>query len=225
MKPRGQSIDVEWDNHRKADIVSFSKIERVKCMTLIVDVSSREEFVKSHIKGSLNIPVFDLKYYINFLKGQEVRFYCNSERRSKITVDYLDKKGIKASFIPTNELDKFEKEGHSIVCAVNYLTVKPGIEKEFEEKTRELCQITYAMKGFLGSKIFRVASISYGGSMLQGSYKDIDVKPTKYVMLTYWKSREAHEEFHKESVMIDGFKSLMPYLARMPYEEICEITR
>lgn len=194
-------------------------------MTLIVDVRSREEFVQSHIKGSLNIPVFDLQYYINFLKGQEVVFYCNSERRSKIAVDYMGKEGIRASFIPTNELDKFEKEGQSLVCAVNYLTVKPGTEKEFDEKTKELCQITYTMKGFLGSKIFRVASISYGGSMLLGAYKDLDIKPTKYVMVTYWKNKEAHEEFHKEPAIINGFKSLMPYLARMPYEEICEIVR
>jgi len=194
-------------------------------MTLIIDVRSREEFVQSHIKGSLNIPVFDLQYYIDFLKDQEVIFYCNSERRSKIAVDYTSKEGIRASFIPTNELDKFEKEGQSLVCAVNYLTVKPGTEKEFDEKTKELCQITYTMKGFLGSKIFRVASISYGGSMLLGAYKDLDVKPTKYVMVTYWKNKEAHEEFHKEPAIINGFKSLMPYLARMPYEEICEIVR
>ncbi len=194
-------------------------------MALIVDVRSREEFVKNHIKGALNIPVFDMKYHVSFLKGQEVCFYCNSERRSKMAVDYLERKGIKASFIPTNELGKFEKEGHPIVCAVNYLAVKPGTEKEFEEKTRELCQITYTMKGFLGSNIFKVTTISYGGSMLLGSYKDIDVRPTRYVMLTYWESREVHEEFHRERVIIDGFKSLMPYLARMPYEEICEVIR
>lgn len=194
-------------------------------MTLIVDVRSREEFVKSHIKGALNIPVFDLEYYVDFLKGQEVRFYCNSERRSKMAVDYLIKKGIKASSIPTNEVDILEKEGHRMVCAVNYLAVKPNMEREFEEKTRELCQITYTMKGFLGSNIFRVATISYGGSMLLGSYKDIDVTPMKYVMLTFWKTMEDHEEFHKEPAIVEGFKSLMPYLARMPYEEICEIIR
>ena len=194
-------------------------------MTLIVDVRSREEFVKSHIKGALNIPVFDLKYHLDFLKSQKVRFYCNSGRRSKMAVDYLATKGIKASFIPAGELDKFEQEGLPMVCAVNYLAVKPGMESEFEEKTRGLCEITYTMTGFLGSKVFRVASISYGGSMLMGAYKDIDVTPTKYVMLTYWESSAAHEAFHKEPVIVDGFRSLMPYLARMPYEEICEIVR
>lgn len=194
-------------------------------VTLIVDVRSREEFVKNHVKGALNIPVFDLKYYVAFLKSQEVRFYCNSEHRSKMAVDYLATKGIKASFIPTDELTQFEQEGNPIVCAVNYLAVKPGVEEEFEEKTRGLCQTTYTMKGFLGSKVFRVASISYGGSMLMGSYKEIDVTPTKYVMLTYWENSEAHEAFHKEPIIIDGFKALMPYLARMPYEELCEMIR
>lgn len=109
--------------------------------------------------------------------------------------------------------------------AINYLSVKPGLEKEFEEKVKELCRVTYGKKGFLGSKIFRVSTISYGGSGLQGTYKDIDVKPTKYVMLTYWTSKKAHEEFHKEPDIVEGFMALMKYLSIMPYEEYGEIIR
>ena len=194
-------------------------------MNLIVDVRSREEYYKNHIKGSLNIPVSDLEYYIDFLKDKDILLYCDTGRRTKIAVEYLAKRAVKAAIIPQEELDKYKKEGKPILCAINYLSVKPGIEKEFEEKTKELCRMTYGKKGFLGSKIFRVSTISYGGSGLQGQYENIDVKPTKYVMLTFWASKKAHEEFHKEPDILKGFMSLMEYLSIMPYEEYGEIIR
>jgi len=194
-------------------------------MNLLVDVRSREEYYKNHIKGSLNIPLFDLEYYIDFLKGKDILLYCDTGRRSEMAVEQLAKRGVKAAVITQEELDKHEKEGKPILCAINYLSVKPGIEKEFEENTKELCRLTYGKKDFLGSKIFRVSTISYGGSGLQGTYENIDVKPTKYVMLTFWTSKKAHEEFHKEPDILEGFMGLMKYLSIMPYEEYGEIIR
>jgi len=192
---------------------------------LIVDVRSREEYFKSHVKGSLNIPLFDLEFYINFLKDKEVFFYCDTGRRAKMAVKYLTEQGYKAAIFPEEELDKCEKEGKPILCALDYLSVKPGLKQEFEEKTRELCRITVGMKGFLGSKILQVSTISYGGSGLQGRYEEIAVEPTKYVMLTYWTSKQAHEAFHREQVILQGFMGLMKYLSIMPYEEYGEILR
>ncbi len=194
-------------------------------MNLIVDVRSREEYFKSHIKGSLNIPLFDLEYYLDFLKDKDVLFYCDTGRRARMAVEYVVEKKIKAAVIPQEEVDKYKKEGKPIICALNYLSVKPGLEKEFEDKTKELCRVTVGMKGFLGSKIFRISTISYGGSGLQGTYENIAVEPTKYVMLTYWKSKQTHEEFHKEPVILEGFMGLMKYLSIMPYEEYGEIMR
>ena len=194
-------------------------------MNLIVDVRSREEYYKNHIKGSLNIPVSDIEYYIDFLKDKDILLYCDTGRRAKIAMEHLAKRAVKATIIPQEELDKYKKEGKPILCAINYLSVKPGIEQEFEEKTKELCRITYGKNGFLGSKIFRVSTISYGGSGLQGQYENIDVKPTKYVMLTFWASKKAHEEFHKEPDILEGFMGLMKYLSIMPYEEYGEIIR
>jgi len=194
-------------------------------MNLIVDVRSREEYYKNHIKGSLNIPVSDLEYYVDFLKDKEILLYCDTGRRAKIASEYLAQRAVKAAAIPQEELDKYKKEGKPILCAINYLSVKPGIEKEFEERTKELCRMTYRKKGFLGSKIFRVSTISYGGSGLQGQYENIDVEPTKYVMLTFWASKKAHEDFHKEPDILEGFMGLMKYLAIMPYEEYGEIIR
>ncbi len=194
-------------------------------MKLIVDVRSREEYYKNHIKGSLNIPVSDLEYYIDFLADKDISLYCDTGRRAKIAVEYLAKRAVKSAIIPQEGLDKYKKEGKPIVCAINYLSVKPGIEEEFEEKTKELCRMTYGKKGFLGSKIFRVSMISYGGSGLQGQYENIDVKPTTYVMLTFWASKKEHEEFHKEPDILEGFMGLMKYLSIMPYEEYGEIIR
>ena len=192
---------------------------------MIVDVRSREEFRKSHVKGSLNIPLFDLEYYIDFLKDKDILFYCSTGRRSRIAVEYAVERGVKAAMIPPEELDKYEKEGKEVICAINYLSVKPDLENEFEEKVKELCGATVEMEGFLGSKTFTFSTISHGGSGLQGAYEDIDVKPTKYVMLTYWTSKKAHEEFHKKPVILKGFTNVMKYLAIMPYEEYGEIMR
>lgn len=194
-------------------------------MKLIVDVRSREEYYKNHVKGAINISLFDLEYCIDFLRDKDVLFYCDSGRRSRMAVKYVKERGVKASMIPPEELAKYEKEGKPIICALNYLSVKPGLEKEFEAEARELCRVTVGMKGFLGSKIFKISTISYGGSGLQGTYEDIDVKPTRYVMLTYWTSKKAHEKFHKEPVILEGFMGLMKYLSIMPYEEYGEILR
>ncbi len=83
-------------------------------LDLIVDVRSREEYVKRHIKGALNIPLFDLEYYVDFLKDKKVLLYCDSGARSRIAAEYLRKQGIHADTIPPEELDKYEKEGKEI---------------------------------------------------------------------------------------------------------------
>jgi len=40
---------------------------------LIVDVRTREEFAKEHVKGAINIPLHDLDFYIDFLKDKKIR--------------------------------------------------------------------------------------------------------------------------------------------------------
>ena len=194
-------------------------------MSLIIDVRTREEYVRDHVKGALNIPLFDLEYYLDFLRGKEISLYCSSGRRSKIAAGYLKGKGIDASVIPPEGLAGYEREGKDIVCALNYLSVKPGVEEEFEEMLEGLCRITVEMPGFLGSKIFRASTVSYGGTGLRGEYEDIAIKPTRYIMLTYWTSKEAHEEFHRRQVILDGFTEMMRYISIMPFEEYGEIIR
>ena len=65
----------------------------------------------------------------------------------------------------------------------------------------------------------------YSSNVLFGEYQEIPIQPTKYVMLTYWDSKESHEQFHKDPEILEGFKALVPYLASMPFEEFGEIIR
>ena len=92
---------------------------------MIVDVRTREEYVKSHVKGALNLPLFDLEYYIDFLKNKEILLYCDTGHRAAMAAEFLSKQGIKASIIPTEELAKHTREGKPIICAINYLSIMP----------------------------------------------------------------------------------------------------
>lgn len=38
---------------------------------IIVDVRMREEFVKEHIKGAINIPLYDIDFYVDFLRNKK----------------------------------------------------------------------------------------------------------------------------------------------------------
>jgi len=193
-------------------------------LDIILDVKTREEYYKNHIEGALNIPVWDLKFYLDFLEDKSVKVYCGPRgKRSEMAVDFLQENGIDAEEIPPSDLDDYEMVGDPMICAINYLSVKPGHEEEFEEKVENLCTKTMDKKGFIGTKVFRATNISYGGAMLEGEYEEIEIEPTKYVMLTYWDSRENHEEFHKLPEIMEGFKEIMPHVAITPYEEFAEI--
>ncbi len=193
-------------------------------MDLIIDVKTREEYYLNHIKGSLNIPVWDLEFYVDFLKDKNVKVYCGPRgKRSKMAVKFLKNKGINVEEIPKSELKNYEMTGKPMVCAINYLSVKPGHEKEFEEKVENLCTKTMDKKGFIGTKVFRATNISFGGAMLHGEYDEIEIKPAKYIMLTYWSSRKDHEEFHNLPEIMEGFKEIMPHVSILPYEEFGEI--
>ena len=193
-------------------------------MDLIIDVKTREEYYMNHIKGSLNIPVWDLKFHLGFLKDKEVKIYCGPRaKRSKMAVEYLKEEGIDAKEIPTEELDDYEYEGEPMITAVNYLSVKPGHEEEFEEKVEDLCEDTMDKQGFIGTKVLRTTNISFGGGMIPGEYEEIKVRPTEYVMLTYWEDKESHEKFHDIDEIIEGFKEIMPHICITPHEVFAEI--
>ncbi len=192
---------------------------------LIVDVRTREEFAKEHIKGAINIPLHDLNFYIDFLKGKKAKIYCDTRRRAEMAEKKLRENGIGADVLGTDDVSKYEKEKRGMICAVNYVSVRSGHENEFEEAVISLCKATDKMTGFLGSKLLKVDGISAIGSGIPGDLRNAEVKPTKYIMLTYWESKEDHEASHKQELFVEAFKQMPVYLTKLPYEEFYEVLR
>ncbi len=193
-------------------------------MDLIIDVKTREEYYMNHIEDALNIPVWDLGFYLDFLKDKSVRVYCGPRRkRTEMAIEYLEENEIDVEELPVEEFDEHEWIGKPMVSALNYLSVKPGHEEEVEEMMEELCQFTMDKEGFIGTKVVKATDVAYGGSMLRGEREEIEINPTKYIMITYWNSRESHEKFHKIEEIREGFKEMMPHLSVMPFEEHAEI--
>ncbi len=192
---------------------------------IIIDVRSREEFVKEHIKGALNIPHYDLDFHTDFLKGKDILLVCNTEHRSKIAQERLVKLGIDSQILTLNDQADLEKEGRSMICALNFISLRPGEEKNFRGQAMHLCRATESMEGFLGSKVLKVNGISAIGSFLPGDLRDIDVKPVKYILVTFWESKEAHEASHKLQIFSEIFESLGRHLAIMPIEEFYDILK
>ena len=196
---------------------------------IIVDVRSRHEFLKKHVKGAINIPLYDMELYESFLKGlcqeKSVAVYCGTEHRAKIAKKKLDKMGIKARVITTEKLKDHPWEGKDVICAMNFLEVKPGHEEEFEKSVKALCRATEDFPGFLGSQLLKVSGVSAIGSGLPGEMRELKINPSKYVILTYWESKEIHDKSHLEDVFMKAFKEMPEHLVKMPYEEFYEILR
>ena len=191
----------------------------------LVDVRTREEFVMEHIKGAVNIPHHDLEYYRELLLDRQVVVYCNTGRRTAIAAAKLADMGITAETLTTEQVDRSQKQGKTMVCAVNYVSVRPGREEEFMAKAAGLCRTTEEIPGFLGSKIFKLSGISAAGSGLAGDTSQLNMTPPRYLLLTYWESEAAHERSHRDPQFAAIFKELPADLVRMPYEEFYQVLK
>ena len=49
--------------------------------------------------------------------------------------------------------------------------------------------------------------------------------PKKYIILTYWTSKDVHERSHALPDFYDRYTKLPKYLVQMPYEEFYEILK
>ena len=194
-------------------------------MEIIIDVRTGEEYVKEHIKGAINIPLYDLNFYTDFLKGKKIKLYCDSGHRAGLAKKLLKREGIEAEIIKTEERKKYKKEKGKIICALNYVFVREGMSEDFEKNISELCKATDEMHGFLGGKLLKIDGISSAGSGLKGDLRNEEIKPLKYIMITYWSSKEVHEKSHKTELFIKAFEKMKEYVAMMPYEEFYEILR
>jgi len=87
---------------------------------IIIDVRTREEFFKEHIKGAFNFPLHDLDYYKNFLKDKNLILYSKTGIRAQLAAGMLETKGINAKVLKDEEHNKFDWEINVIVCAVKH---------------------------------------------------------------------------------------------------------
>ena len=192
---------------------------------IIIDVRSREEFVREHIKGAFNIPHYDLGFYKEFLSDKKIQLACNTMHRSKIAQERLASMGIEATVLTLDEQEACETEGKTMICALNFISLRPGQEDDFRLQAMQLCRATESMDGFLGSKVLRVSGISAIGSFLPGDLRDVEIEPVKYILVTFWESKEAHEASHKTLQFSEIFEALGRHLAVMPIEEFYEILK
>ena len=74
--------------------ISISELLNLNTMN-IIDIRSRERYLKCHIPGAKNIdPYFLLTYPDKYLKkGESYYIYCSSGRHSKSVVDELNRRG------------------------------------------------------------------------------------------------------------------------------------
>lgn len=192
---------------------------------LLIDVRTREEFVKEHIKGAVCIPHYDLKFYADFLKDKDVYLYCNTERRSAIAQDRLAEMGISSKVMTLKEQESLDWEENTIICAQNYVHIKPGHEEKFMEMAMMLCRATEHMPGFLGSKALRISGMSGIGSFVDSDLGDLEIKPTQMILVTYWESKEIHERSHLDPEFKKVFDSLGEHLTEMPHEVFYEVLK
>ncbi len=192
---------------------------------LLIDVRTREEFVKEHIKGAICIPHYDLKFYVDFLKEKDVVLYCNTERRSAIAQDRLAEMGISSNIMTLKEQDARQWEENTIICAHNYVHIKPGHEEKFMEKAMLLCRAVEHMPGFMGSKALKISGMSGIGSFVTSDLSDLEIKPTKMILVTYWESKAIHEKSHLDPEFKKVFDSLGEHLVQMPVEEFYEVLK
>jgi rhodanese-related sulfurtransferase len=192
---------------------------------LIVDVRTREEFLKEHVKGAVNIPLYDVSFYTGILRGRKIRTYCNTGDRAALALEKMKALGLDAARIEPKELDKMEKERGNILCAVNFVSARPGEEEKFLQEMIGICRATEGMDGYLGSKVLEVSGVSAAGSSLQKSCSDLEIIPCKYLIITYWTSKEAHEQSHQIPEFLERFAAIPGHLTQMPYEEFYEILK
>jgi rhodanese-related sulfurtransferase/heme-degrading monooxygenase HmoA len=192
---------------------------------LLVDVRTREEFISSHVKGSVNMPHYDLEYWEGFLKGRDITLFCNTGHRTALASEKLEALGIPHSVLGQEEIDALQWTERPLVCAVNYVELRPGREEEFRSRALKLCRLTESLEGFLGSKVMRISGMSAVGSALDGDLRDLDKSPVKYILLTYWTSKEAHERSHAHPDFKAMYDSLPETLAANPYEEFYEVLK
>jgi len=192
---------------------------------IIIDVRTREEYYRDHIKGAINIALHDLKFYLDFLGNKKVQVYCNTSVRANIANKWLKKEKIDSEVLKGDWGNDYPRVKNSIIGAVNYIEITPGQEIEFQKNIKQLCQKTNEVEGFLGSKLLKISGLSGIGSYLDKDLTNVEIKPEKYIIITYWKDKKTHEKAHKLKFFKEIYDKLPKYSSKTPYEEFYEILK
>lgn len=90
-----------------------SKIDKVikKNNYIIIDVRTEDEYNKSHVKDSINIPYNQIDN-VDLDKRKDILVYCQSGARSKAAYDTLKELGYNVYDLGAYENIKLEKENY-----------------------------------------------------------------------------------------------------------------
>lgn len=78
--------------------IDFHKLVRLQREgALIIDVRSPQEYMESHIDGSINIPIYAMQKQLNRIddKNRKIVVYCSSGMRSKKARKFLSENGFR----------------------------------------------------------------------------------------------------------------------------------
>ena len=89
---------------QRARMIEYSAAEVSRRLNdpsmLLLDVRTKEERSRKHIKGSIHIPINELSLKINLLephKAKEIICYCHSGSRSSLAAFMLSKQGFQVA--------------------------------------------------------------------------------------------------------------------------------
>ncbi|MDE6022613.1 MAG: rhodanese-like domain-containing protein [Muribaculaceae bacterium] len=93
-------VSAQNNNYADVDVVGFAKLLQSDNVQLL-DVRTPEEFAEGHIKGAMNIDIYN-KDFIDVAektldKTKPVAVYCRSGRRSADAAGLLSEKGYKVT--------------------------------------------------------------------------------------------------------------------------------
>ncbi len=71
----------------------------------------------------------------------------------------------------------------------------------------------------------KISGASGIGSFIKSDLKNIDFKPIKYIIITYWKDKESHEKSHKLGFFKEIYDKLPVYSTKIPYEEFYNVLK
>ena len=86
----------EEQNKKDIDYNTAMEIIKNNKTSILIDVRSKQEYIENNIKGSINIPLYELRKKADEVlkdKNQTIIVCCQSGGRSKKAVEILSKMG------------------------------------------------------------------------------------------------------------------------------------